>query len=93
MENSRRAKSQGCHGVGTLRTTATRGWRRDGCTGGTSSEEAIVVVVGGGGDLIEFEVTDVSGCGRWLVEEPRRTRGGLPISRLTFQAICNNTKS
>ena len=29
MEHRRRAKSQGCHGRGTLRTTATRGWRRE----------------------------------------------------------------
>lgn len=32
MEQRRRAKSQGCQGGGTLRTTATRGWRRDGWT-------------------------------------------------------------
>lgn len=29
MEQRRRAKSHGCQGVGTLRTTATRGWRSE----------------------------------------------------------------
>jgi hypothetical protein len=39
MEQSRRAKSHGCQSGGTLRTTATRGWRSDGFTGAGDGEE------------------------------------------------------
>lgn len=39
MDSRRRAKSQGCHGAATLSTTATRGWRRDGRTGGCRERE------------------------------------------------------
>lgn len=53
----------------------------------------VVAVVGcGGGDLVEFEVTDASGCGRWLVEEPRRRGGGLPISRQNVSGHLKQSK-
>ncbi len=41
QDSSRRAKSQGCHIAGTLRTTATRGCSMDGWTGALSSEAAV----------------------------------------------------
>jgi hypothetical protein len=39
MDTSRRAKSQGCQGGGTLRRTASRGWRSDEWTAALEGKE------------------------------------------------------
>lgn len=90
METRRRVKSHGCQGGGTLRTTATRGWRREGCTGGSELLLllllfAVAVAVAAAAAIFGVEVEEVvaggcGGSGRWPVEEPRRRGEGLAIT-------------
>ena len=56
--------------MGTFKTTATRGWRREGCKGASAFEEEEGAIVG---VVVEFEVAGAGGCrgiGRWPLEEP-----------------------
>jgi hypothetical protein len=73
-------KSHGCQGGGTLRTTATRGWRREGCTGGSELLFVVAAAVLGVG-VEEVVARGCGGSGRWPVEEPRRRGEGLAITR------------
>ena len=53
MEHRRKAKSQGCHGAGTFRATATRGWRKEAFLGPLPSLPSLCDVF-----LVEWDSED-----------------------------------
>lgn len=86
MEHRRKVKSQGCHGGGTLSTTATRGCSMDGMGGLSVLEPELElglrpVLERSADDGDEIEV-------KAAVERPLAKSGALSAERLEDEGLC-----